>query len=215
MPLTASFHDVRFPAPVAFGATGGPMRRTEVVALGSGFEQRNSRFADSRRRYDAASGVRTLDQLQAVISFFEQRRGRLYGFRYRDPVDCSSCLPSGVPAASDQIIGTGTGTLAQFQLVKRYGTGTTAYVRPITRPVAGTVLVAVNGVSAAPATWSVDTTTGIVTFATGSRPANGATVTAGFWFDVPVRFDTDEIRVDLSHFAAGEIPPIPMIEIRA
>lgn len=210
----AAFHEVRFPAPVAFGATGGPRRRTEVVALGSGFEARNTRFADSMRRYDAATGVHTLDQLHAVIAFFEERRGRLHGFRYRDPVDCKSCLPSATPSPLDQAIGDGDGLRAAFQLTRIYGTGPAAYVRPVRKPVAGTLLLAVGGVVQPPAVFSLDATTGVVTFAPGHIPPPGAAVTAGFWFDVPVRFDTDEIRVDLSHFAAGAIDPIPLVEIR-
>lgn len=214
MSQLAAFHEVRFPAPVAFGATGGPRRRTEVIALGSGHEARNTRFADSMRHYDASTGVRTLDQLHAVIAFFEERRGRLHGFRYRDPVDCKSCPPSQAPTAFDQPIGTGTGATTTFRLAKSYGSGPTAYVRPIAKPVAGTLLVAVAGVVKPAAAFSLDPTTGIVTFAPGHVPANGAAVTAGFWFDVPVRFDTDEIRVDLDHFAAGVIDPIPLVEIR-
>jgi uncharacterized protein (TIGR02217 family) len=212
MPEIAAFHEVSFPIAVALGATGGPERRTEVVTLASGREVRNGRWADSRRRYDAGSGVKTFDDLAAVVAFFEERRGRLHAFRFRDRADFKSCVPSGTPAATDQRIGTGDGTTRAFPLVKRYGAVFAPWDRRIAKPVAGSVTVAVAGVALAPAGFSLDATTGIVTLTTA--PANGAAVTAGFLFDVPVRFDTDQLSVDLSGFSAGEIPSIPLVEVR-
>src|SRR5829696_1555996 len=133
----ADFHEVRFPLDVSLGSRGGPQRRTDIVTLASGREHRNARLAHSRRRYDAGLGVRTLDALHAVVAFFEERRGRLYGFRFRDRVDWKSCAPSVAPAPMDQRIGTGDGTMATFQLVKTYGAAHAPYVRPIAKPVAG------------------------------------------------------------------------------
>src|SRR5918911_3578770 len=118
LPMASDFHEVRFPLDVSLGSRGGPGRRTDIVALASGREHRNSRWAHSRRRYDAGLGVRTLDALHAVIAFFEERRGRLHGFRFRDRVDHRSGPPSQAPGATDQRIGTGDGTSAAFQLVK-------------------------------------------------------------------------------------------------
>jgi uncharacterized protein (TIGR02217 family) len=184
------------------------------VTLASGREVRNSRWADSRRRYDAGLGIRTLDALAAVVAFFEERRGRLYGFRWRDRLDWKSCPPSQTPAATDQALGTGDGVTAAFQLCKHYGTGTTRYRRPITKPLPGEVLIAVDGVVAEqPGHVVCDPTTGLVTFAAGHVPGPGTAITAGFLFDVPVRFDIDAIEVDLSAFEAGEIPKIPIVEI--
>jgi len=81
--------------------------------------------------------------------------------------------------------------------------------------VPGSVRVAVAGSEVAEGTaFTCDTTTGIVTFLSGHVPAGGAAVTAGFLFDVPARFDTDYLEVDLSAFAAGAIPKIPLVEIR-
>jgi uncharacterized protein (TIGR02217 family) len=60
--------------------------------------------------------------------------------------------------------------------------------------------------------WAVDVTTGVVTFETA--PEADVVITAGFQFDVPVRFDTDTLEVNLTSFAAGEIPSIPLVEIR-
>jgi uncharacterized protein (TIGR02217 family) len=206
-----SFDDVRFPTAISRGSSGGPERRTEIVATGSGAEERNSRWANSRRRYDAGVGVASLDDLHQVIAFFEARRGRLRGFRFKDHTDWKSCAPGASVSALDQAIGTGDGTRRSFQLVKRYGAGPEAHVRTITKPVAGSVRLAVAG---SPTTgFSLDPLSGIVTLAVA--PAAGAAVTAGFEFDVPVRFDSDMLRINLTQFAAGEIPEIPLVEIRA
>jgi uncharacterized protein (TIGR02217 family) len=204
-----SFHEVRFPAALSFGATGGPERRTEIVTLASGHEERNAPWAHARRRYDAGLGLRSLDDVHAVLSFFEARMGRLYGFRWRDWADWKSCAPSAAPAPTDCRIGTGDGATATFQLVRTYASGPAVYARPIAKPVADSVRVAVNGV-ATPA--AVDDTTGAVILP--APPAPGAVVTAGFLFDVPVRFDADRIEVNLAAFEAGSIPSIPIVEIR-
>ncbi|MFN3856091.1 MAG: TIGR02217 family protein [Phreatobacter sp.] len=205
-----AFHEVLFPLDVALGAAGGPERLTDIVRLGSGREERNARWAHSRRRYDAGYGVKTLAALQAVVAFFEERRGRLHGFRFRDRLDHASAPPGAAPAPTDQILGAGDGATQTFALVKHYGAGPQAYVRPIAKPVAGSLHVAVDG--AETTAFTLDSTTGEITFA--SPPPAGAVVTAGFLFDVPVRFDTDRLEVNLTSFAAGEIPSIPLVEIR-
>jgi uncharacterized protein (TIGR02217 family) len=208
-----AFHEVLFPLDIALRSAGGPQRRTDIVVLGSGREERNARWAHSRRRYDAGYGIKTFEALREVVAFFEERRGMLYGFRWRDRLDHSS--GAGAVSPTDQAIGTGDGATAAFQLVKNYGTIYAPYRRPIVKPVADSVRVAVNGVEKAPAAdFTIDATTGVVTFAAGHIPASGASVTAGFLFDVPVRFDTDYLEVDLSAFAAGAIPKIPLVEIR-
>jgi len=206
-----TFHEIRFPTAIAFGSTGGPERKTEIVALGSGYEERNAVWASSRRRYEVGSGVKTLDDLQAVIAFFEARLGRLYGFRFKDFADFQSCAPASAIAPTDQALGTGDGATRTFQLVKLYASGPSSWSRAIVKPVAGSVRVAVNGVEVTGPV-SVDTTTGVVTFTTA--PAAGAAITAGFAFDVPARFDTDALVVNLASFAAGECPSIPIVEIR-
>ncbi|HWJ72121.1 MAG TPA: DUF2460 domain-containing protein [Kaistia sp.] len=214
MPLIESFHDVRFPTGIAFRSSGGPERKTEIVALGSSREKRNQRWADSRRRYDAGYGVRSLADIHEVIAFFEERRGRLFGFRWRDRTDDASAAPGAAPTPFDQKIGTGDGTTARFQLVKRYGGDFAAYDRVIAKPVAGSVSLAVASVAVGPANVAIDHATGMVTFAAGHVPPAGALVTAGFRFDVPVRFDTDVLTINLAAFEAGEIPSIPLVEIR-
>lgn len=210
-----SFHEIRFPTDISRGAQGGPERRTDVVVLGSGFEERNARWADSRRSYNAGYGVKSLDDLHAVIAFFEERRGRLYGFRWRDHADGKSCVPGAAPSPLDQAIGTGDGIQAAFQLVKKYGAAHAPWLRTIAKPVAGTVRVAVDGDEVGEETdFTIDTATGFVIFLPGHVPAGGAVVTAGFEFDVPVRFDTDRLEINVQGFRHGAIPHIPIVEVR-
>ncbi|MCA3561490.1 MAG: DUF2460 domain-containing protein [Aestuariivirga sp.] len=206
-----SFDDVRFPTSISRGSSGGPERRTEIVVTGSGAEERNSRWAQSRRRYNAGFGVKSLDDIHLVVAFFEERRGRLHGFRWKDHLDFKSGAPAAAVTPLDQAIGTGDGATRSFQLVKRYGSGLRDYLRTITKPVGGSVRIAVGG--QAVTGFTLDALTGLVTLATA--PAAGAPVTAGFCFDVPVRFDTDELRINLAQFAGGDIPDIPIVEIRA
>jgi len=207
-----SFHETRLPARLAFGCTGGVERRTQVVTLGSGFERRSSPWAQGRRRYLIGTAVRPLDDAAALVAFFEARRGRLFGFRFRDPADCRSCAPSMTPAAADQAIGTGDGTRKVFALAKAYGDGAGAVVRPIAKPVAGTVKVAVAGVALGAAAFAVDTVTGLVTLV--AAPPPGAAVTAGFEFDTPVRFDSDRIDVTLESFNAARVGAVALVEVR-
>lgn len=206
-----AFHEVRFPDNISRGARGGPERRTQVVELASGDEERNASWANSRRRYDVAYGIRRADDLASVVAFFEARNGRLHGFRFKDWGDFKSCLPSQVPGATDHVIGTGDGSRTQFQLVKRYTSGAQSWTRSIAKPVAGSVRVALAGVEQVSG-WSVDITAGVVSF--GAAPGAGTAVTAGFEFDVPVRFDTDTLDVTLDLERLGSITSIPLLEIR-
>lgn len=191
-----AFHEVSLPARLAFGSTGGVERRTEIVTLSSGYERRSTPWALGRRRYLIGAGLRSLEDFAALTAFFEARRGRLYGFRFKDFADFS---------AVDEAIGVGDGMRTVFQLTKAYG----EVSRPIRKPMAGSVTVKVNGVVAA---CSVDATTGLATL--GVAPGAGTEVTAGFQFDTPVRFDSDRIEVTLESFEAGRMAAMPLIEVR-
>ena len=207
-----AFHEVRLPARLAFGSTGGVERRTEIVTLGSGFERRSAPWAQGRRRYLIGANLRSLDDMAALTAFFEARQGRLYGFRFRDFADFKSCAPSQTTTPLDQNLGVGDGVRTTFELGKRYGLGDGAPERRIHKPVDGTVVIAVDGVQADPAAFLAELTTGVVTFA--APPVAGAVVTGGFEFDVPVRFDTDRVDVTLESFAAGRMTAVPLIEVR-
>ncbi len=208
-----SFHEVRFPPRLSYGSTGGPMRRTEVVTLANGYEERNTPWAHSRRRYDAGVAMSGPDDLEQVIAFFEARRGQLHGFRWKDWADFKSGPASAEVSASDQSLGFGDGTTTLFQLVKTYASGGKSYTRPIRKPVAGSVLVAVGGAPQIEgADYILSLTTGEVTFT--NAPAAGVEITAGFEFDVPVRFDTDQVQASLATFQAGDVPSVPVVELR-
>ncbi|WP_415184443.1 TIGR02217 family protein [Phaeovulum sp.] len=208
-----AFHEIRFPANLSFGSVGGPERRTEIVTLTNGFEERNSPWAHSRRHYDAGVGLRSLDDVEALIAFFEARAGQLHGFRWKDWADYKSCPSSRGVSYEDQVIGMGDGATCSFQLVKTYVSGSESYSRTITKPVAGTVKVGILGDHQSEAVhFTVDHGTGVVTFE--MAPGEGARVTAGFEFDVPVRFDTDRIQVSVASFQAGHLPQVPVLEVR-
>ncbi|MBE9477111.1 MAG: DUF2460 domain-containing protein, partial [Proteobacteria bacterium] len=190
------FNEERFPESLSFGSSGGPERRTEIVTLNSGHEERNTPWAHSRRRYDAGVSMRSLDDMDAVIAFYEARRGALNGFRWKDWTDYKSSLPSLAPDFLDQEIGVGDDVTVNFQLCKTYRSGAESYCRDIRKPVAHTVLIGMGGDLQDEGThYTVDMTTGVVTF--NVPPGEGAIVTAGYAFDVPVRFDTD--RLEMSH----------------
>lgn len=208
-----SFHEVRFPASLSFGALGGPERRTEIVTLANGFEERNTPWAHSRRRYDAGLGLRSLDDVSALVAFFEARQGQLYGFRWKDWADYKSCKSSADPTAFDQLIGQGDEVTTVWPLLKDYPSGGACYQRPITKPVAGTVRVSLGGAEAQEGVhYTVDTVKGAVVFA--QAPDIGADIHAGFEFDVPARFDTDRIQTSVASFQAGDVPNVPIVEVR-
>jgi uncharacterized protein (TIGR02217 family) len=197
-----SFHNIRFPEDIAYGSSGGPSYDTEVVAMASGHEQRNINWSAARARYNVAHGVKTPAQLEALIAFFRARKGRAYGFRFKDWSDY---------AAAAQLIGTGNGGTTAFQLVKTYESGGVVESRVITRPVAESVRLYFNDVAQASG-WSVDDESGVVSFA--SAPAGGVSITADFEFDVPVRFDTDRLSARLDDYGVHSWNDIALVEVR-
>ncbi len=197
-----AFHEVRFPDDIAYGATGGPEFATSVVATASGYEQRNINWSAARGRWDVASGLKKQTQLDTLIAFFRARKGRAHGFRFKDWTDYK---------ATAQALGTGNGTVTTFQMIRTYASGGSTDVRTITKPVAGTVKVYLAGVLQASG-WSVNTTTGVITFSTA--PANGVAVSADYEFDVPVRFDTDRMAVTIEQINLHQWSGIGIVEIR-
>ncbi len=208
-----NFHEVRFPASLSFGSVGGPERRTDIVTLANGFEERNTPWAHSRRRYDAGLGMRSLDDIETLISFFEARQGQMFGFRWKDWSDFKSGAATAEVDKGDQVIARGDGETVSFQLVKTYSSGGFSYVRPILKPVLGTVTLGLDqdaqreGVD-----FEVDLAIGRVMFS--APPPEQVEITAGFEFDVPVRFDTDKIQTSVASFQAGDVPNVPVVEVR-
>ncbi|MDG4602581.1 MAG: DUF2460 domain-containing protein [Defluviicoccus sp.] len=197
-----SFAEVRFPPEISYGATAGPEFSTTVITVRSGAEQRNRNWAAARLRFDASTGIKTRAQAEAIIAFFRARGGRAQGFRFKDWSDYR---------AVGQVLGTGDGTRTTFQLIKRYVSGGDEDVRTITKPVAGTTTISINA-TPQPSGWSIDTSTGLVTFV--SAPASGAVISADFEFDVPVRFDTDRLEFRLETHDLMVWEQIPITEVR-
>jgi uncharacterized protein (TIGR02217 family) len=202
-----AFDDVSFPIEIGEDASVAPGFSTNVVTSASGNEFRNANWQQARLRFDAGPGVRSEDDIGALLAFFRTRRGAAIGFRFRDPYDFSSNGMTGSPTAVDQQIGTGDGSTVRFALRKTYAAGEE---RRITRPVAGSVRIALDGDEVASG-WALETL-GEVVF--DSAPGAGVTVSAGFEFDVPVRFAEDRIEVNRATFLAGEAPSVPLVEIR-
>jgi uncharacterized protein (TIGR02217 family) len=215
----AGFHETSFPDDIAYGSSGGPGYKTTVVTLDSGAEQRVSRWSSPRHRYNAGYGVRDHEDIAALKEFFHARQGAAYGFRFKDFTDCTSTasgldesLGGAAVANDDVLLGTGDGTQTAFQLVKYYTEGGITRTRTITKPIAGTVVVAVNGVNQTSG-WSVNTATGVVTFTT--PPTAGHNVTAGFKFEVPVRFGEEVdgyFSTSIDDYSTGSTE-VPLIEI--
>ncbi|SFR97995.1 DUF2460 domain-containing protein [Sphingomonas jatrophae] len=204
-----AFDEVDFPLALGREASAAPGFSTAIVTSAGGHEQRNTAWADARMRYDAGPGVRAQADIETLLAFFRARRGAAKAFRFRDPFDDSSAGMTGAPAATDQAIGTGDGVATGFPLVKRYGAGPEAAVRRITRPVAGSVRVALDGVQVGG--WTLGPL-GEIRF--DVPPAAGVAVTAGYRFDVPVRFEEDRLEVNRATFLAGEAPSVPLVEVR-
>ena len=201
------FAEIDFPIAIGAHASAAPSMSTQVVTSASGHEYRNANWAGARLRFDAGPGVRSEEELETLVAFFRARRGPAQAFRFRDPFDHSSNGMTGVPGFDDQAIGSGDGSTSLFALTKRYGAGE---VRAITKPIAGSVRIGVDGNELATG-WTLDES-GNVSFDT--PPENGAAITAGFLFDVPVRFAEDRIEVNRASFRAGDMPSVPLIEVR-
>ena len=199
------FDDVAYPLTLGGDAAASPEFSTSVAVTASGHEYRNALWSDARMRYDVGPGIRSEAELGTLIAFFRARYGPARGFRLRDPFDFSSAAMTGAPSASDQRIGTGDGMASWFRLVKNYG----EQQRRITRPQPGSIRIAVGAVETA--AWRYEAG-GWIVF--DSAPATGAPITAGYLFDVPVRFAEDRLDVSGVSFAAGEAPSVALIEIR-
>jgi uncharacterized protein (TIGR02217 family) len=201
----------RFPDDISYGSQGGPGYNTSIVVIRSGAESRNVNWTYARHAYDVAYGVKTITQLSDLIDHFHACAGMAYGFRYKDFMDCkSSGNHETTVSDTDQTIGTGDNVETDFQLVKVYTRGAFSRTRNITKPVTGTTVVSLDDVGQGSG-WSVDTTTGIVTF--DVAPGGSVVVKAGFEFDVPVRFDTDELNINYEAYEQGAAN-VPLVEIR-
>jgi uncharacterized protein (TIGR02217 family) len=199
----SGFHEVQFPPDISYGASGGPGYSTSVVTTVSGHERRNANWAAARGRWNVAHGLKKREQVAELIAFFRARMGRAYGFRFKDWTDYQAIA---------QLLGVGDGATTSFQLVKHYSSGGAIETRLVTKPVPGTVKIYRDGVETVSG-WTVNTATGLVTFTTA--PAVGVQVTADVDFDVPVRFDSDQMDITIETWQLGSWGQIPVLEIRS
>jgi uncharacterized protein (TIGR02217 family) len=203
------FHDVRLPENISYGVTGGPLHSTTVQRTTSGHERRNVNWRYGLHRWDLAHAFRQFSpsvaerDIGVLVAFFQARRGRAFAFRFKDWVDHQ---------ADPQVLGTGDGVARTFQLVKWYGDAAGAYRRVITKPVAGTVRVYLDGTEQGGSVWSLGHVTGLLTL--DDPPAEGVQVLAGFEFDVPVRFDMDKMDITIENYDQGEWTAIIVQEVR-
>lgn len=212
--MTTFIETPRFPDDISYGSRGGPGWATTVIETDSGAESRNQRWSYPRHEYDVAMGINTLARLEALLIYFHVMAGRAIGFRFKDWMDYKSCNRDETPAATDCAIGTGDGATAAFQLVKVYTEGAYTRSRKITKPVSGTLLVAVEAAALTEGVeYNVSYTTGIITFTEGNIPTEGQAITAGYEFDVPVRFDTDRLSINIDDYNAGAAQ-VPLIELK-
>ncbi len=207
----SGFHEVRFPDDIGFGSSGGPGFMTTVVEVASGHEQRNMEWSQARAQYDIGAGLRNEGDLGEIIAFFRARKGRAFGFRFKDWTDYRSGNIGEDITPDDQEIGIGDDTTTEYALIKTYQSGTEGHVRFITKPVDGSVVVALDGTLQASG-WTLDSVSGVITFDT--PPGDGVVITAGFEFDVPVRFRDDHLSVSIETFKAGDVPSIGLVEVR-
>lgn len=215
-----SFIDTRFPTDISYGSKGGPGYSTLVVVSDSGNEERVARWQNPKRQYDVRYGIKSREQMYAVIELYTSVQGALNGFRYKDWVDYNSSLyghrvpegPTDNTTPIDQVLGTGDGATTQFQLAKVYTFGSTTRTRNITKPVDGSISIAIDGTPSV--AFGLDATTGIITF--DSVPDDGAALTWGGEFDVPVRFGKGAdalLQAEITDFGYGSLDPINLVEI--
>lgn len=203
--MDAFIETPRFDEDISYGSTGGPRFKTPVFSSESGFEAREQNFTYSRGKWELDKNVRDTLDMDTIRAFFYNTYGKAKGFRFKDWSDFQM-------TAGD--IGTGDGATTIFRIVKKYGTGTYQYSRRIFKPIAATVLVYVNGVLKTLTThYTLDATTGTITFTGGNTPPNGHPVTVTCEFDVPVRFDTDEMKVSADVHDTQNWKNISIIEI--
>lgn len=205
-----SFHDVRLPEQVEQGAAGGPTWSTLVITAAGGGERRNVNWSQARRTYDIASGLRTRADMATLLAFWHARQGRAFGFRFKDWSDFE--MPR-------QSIGSTNGSQAAFPIFKRYSSGGINHDRTITRPVSGTVRCWQNGtertIGAGGTQFQVNLATGVITLGATLAATSGQAVEVQCEFDVPVRFDMDDMDVELRTLFSQKWGSIRLIEVRA
>lgn len=223
----AFFPGIRLPEEIERGAVGGPQFNTTVLTLASGFEKRNQEWSQPRFAWDIGYGLlrkfqadplsTTLD-VDQIIHIFYSVGGRANSFRFKDWSDfqIGRELSTDIPA---QTIGLGDDTTTVFQVFKTYTQGGFSFNRTVTKLVSGTVDILLDGVVQASG-FTLDVDRGTVTFSTapastgGTGPSGEVVIALRCEFDVHVRFDTDDLQINMQTFNAGSLPSIPLVGLR-
>jgi uncharacterized protein (TIGR02217 family) len=209
-----SFHEVQFPHNFALGARGGPSFNTAVSITSSGFEGRNVNWSRDRGKWNVGHVPRERAEMDILIAFFRARYGRAYGFRMRDKIDYQ---------ITGATIGIGDNAVLAFQLVKQYSSGGFTYTRNLTKPVTASVVDATGNTvlntvkiyfdgTLQSSGYTIATDTGLVTFL--APPTTGVVITADAEFDIPVRFDTDQMDIEVVTPTLFSWPSLGIIELR-
>lgn len=207
------FETPRFPIDIAYGSAGGPGYNTTVVVSDSGDESRNQNWSEARHRYDAAGALKNKNTLRRLLTFFRMCKGRAHGFRFRDWADYA-CYGGNPPARYWGVDGTGRAVVISgnnYQMYKRYGSVDGDPDRKIQKPVASTIKVFNAGGAELVLTtdYTLDSTLGIITKVSAETP-----VTWTGEFDVPCRFDVDQMITNIEDIEAYRWGQIPIVEIR-
>jgi len=219
-----AFNDIRLPIEVERGAVGGPGFKTTVLQLESGFEQRNVDWSQIRGEWDISYGLMNMDNnglqtaVEDILHFFIVNRGKGDGWRFKDWSDYRIGTVSN-PTNDNQRIGLGDDAQTVFQVFKQYSFGGLTYDRTLKKLVSGQVVVLLDNVVQGSG-FTIDLTLATITFSVapastgGTGPGGEVSVEVALEFDIPVRFDEDRLKISVETSLAGQIPPIPIIELR-
>lgn len=206
--MANGFHNVRFPTDIAPGTQGGPMFSTRITATDGGGETRVQMWSSDRKRYtvghegDAVTG-------QAIVNFFYARRGRTYSFKLKDWSDYK---------ATHEVMAYlgNSGSNALFQMQKTYPDAVLPYVRRILKPSPDAPVTVRNEAFMSPVLitsgFTIDYDTGVITIIGGSSN-HGDGFSASFEFDIPMRFDTDQLEFTQNSPWHRILVPVPIVEV--
>lgn len=193
--------DARFPEDIAYGSSGGPVFSTIITTNAAGYEKRNQQWQHPRAVYNVAHGVKSQAQLETLIAFFRAHHGRAEAFRFKDWSDYR---------VIGQPLGDGDGSRVRFALIKHYDSGQSRYTRRITHPVASTIMLYVDGAPYSNVSFDTETAEMVC----DTAPASGTVITADVEFDVPVRFETDQLVARLDDYGVYSWDDIRLVEVR-
>lgn len=222
----SEFVDVYLPPDIrAYPWTSSPRWSTTITQVASAAEHRNQNWLNPLHSFKASQAVRCHEELEDLLEHWMVMRGPLFTFPMQDPLDFASARLKKANlapalAGTDQFIAFGDGFTRVFTLQKKYTRGGVDYFRPITLPVVETVELMLNaipvddsGSPGGPYTVDVVRDTGELIFS--HAPPVASILTAGFLFDVPVRFlGDDSFDRIVSAFQVDGFADLDFVEVR-